>query len=223
MSNISVIDKINSLNNLSGYSNNRMAYELSKILKERTMDKTTPQQEESAIKEFRQLFSSRSNSIKNREELANQFRDRFLKKMGIEPSEVKSQIINSPSKVKPDKDRSKIELPKIEEIRKIIPQIIRAILFKGKAQNTSHKSLDILRYNASLQLDGDNKKLNVERKNDKSLALEAIKKGKEEFEIINNFIVKEELEQIRNYLKIQLRENQDVRIKTKNKNNDIEV
>lgn len=223
MSNTAVIDKVNFLNKRSGYSNNRMAYELSKILKERTVDKTTLQQEASARKEFSQVFSSRINPIKDREELANQFRDRFLKQMGISPSEVKPQISKLSNKVELDKDESKIGLPTIGEIRKTIPQIIRAIIFKGKAKDTSYKSLDIPRYNTSLQLDGDNQKLNIERKNDKSLALEAIKKGKEEFEIINNSITKEELSQIQYHIKMQPLNNQNTQIKSKNKNSNLEI
>lgn len=223
MNDTTVIVMVNSLNKRSGYSNNRMAYELSKILKERIVNKTTPQQEESARKELRQVFSSRSNPIKNKEELANQFRDRFLKQMGIVPSEVKPQFSSAPSKVESDKGINKIELPKIEKIRKIIPQIIRAIIFRGKAKDTSHKSLDTPQYHASLQLDGDNQKLNVERKNDKSLALEAIKKGREEFEIINKSIASYELEQIQGYIEIQPRDNQNTRIKSKNKNSDLEL
>lgn len=223
MSNTAVIDKVNFLNKRSGYSNNRMAYELSKILKERTVDKTTLQQEASARKEFSQVFSSRINPIKDREELANQFRDRFLKQMGISPSEVKPQISKLSNKVELDKDESKIGLPTIGEIRKAIPQIIRAIIFKGKAFDTSYKSLDIPRYNTSLQLDGDNQKLNIERKNDKSLALEAIKKGREEFEIINNSITKEELSQIQDHIKMQPLNNQNTQIKSKNKNSNLEI
>lgn len=223
MSNTAVIDKVNFLNKRSGYSNNRMAYELSKILKERTVDKTTLQQEASARKEFNQEFSLRINPIKDREELANQFRDRFLKQMGISPSEVKPQISKLSNKVEIDKDESKIGLPTIGEIRKAIPQIIRAIIFKGKAKDTSYKSLDIPRYNTSLQLDGDNQKLNIERKNDKSLALEAIKKGKEEFEIINNSITKEELSQIQYHIKMQPLNNQNTQIKSKNKNSNLEI
>ncbi|NJO60315.1 MAG: hypothetical protein HC836_19200 [Richelia sp. RM2_1_2] len=223
MNNTAVIDKVNSLNKGSGYSNNRMAYELSKILKEPTVDKITPQQEASARKEFTQVFSSRDNPRKNKEELANQFRDRFLKQMGIAPYKVKPQIYSSPSKVEPDKDKNKIELPKLEEIRKAIPQIIRTIIFKGKVKDTNHKSFDTPKYNASLELDGDNQKLTLERKNDKLLALEAIKKGRGEFEIINNFIAKEELEQIQKYIKLQPQNNQNIRIKTKNKNSDLEI
>ncbi|MEM6403864.1 MAG: hypothetical protein AAF757_27185, partial [Cyanobacteria bacterium P01_D01_bin.116] len=64
MTNTTVIYKVNSLNKRSGYSNNRMAYELSKILKERIVDKTTPQQEASARKEFSQVFLSKINPSK---------------------------------------------------------------------------------------------------------------------------------------------------------------
>lgn len=225
MSNTAVIDKVNSLNKRSGYSNNRMAYELSKILKERTVEKTTSQQEVSAIKEFSQEFPSKINIQKNKEELANQFRDRFLKQMGIEvPSEAKpaKEINNLPTVVEPDKDKKKIELPKLEEIRKAIPQIIKNIIFRGKGKDTNNKSFETQSYKASLELDGDNQKLTIERKNDKSVALEAIKKGKGEFEITNNSIAFEELKQIQNSIKPQPQtSNQSPRIK--NKNSDLEI
>ena len=180
MSNTAIIDKVNSLNKRSGYSNNRMAYELSKILKERTIEKITPQQETSARKEFSQVFSSKSNPQKNKEELANQFRDRFLKQMGIEaPSKLKpaKEMNNLPTIVEPDKNKKKLELPKIEEIRKAIPKIIQTVIFKGKGKDTNNKSFEFPNYKADLKLDGDNQKLTVERKNDKSIALEAVKKG----------------------------------------------
>ncbi|MEO1373140.1 MAG: hypothetical protein AAFW70_02205 [Cyanobacteria bacterium J06635_10] len=59
MSKTAVINKVDSINKGSGYSNNRMAYELSKILKERSIKKTTPQQQTSARKEFSQVFLSK--------------------------------------------------------------------------------------------------------------------------------------------------------------------
>lgn len=231
MSKTAVIDKVNSLNKGSGYSNNRMAYELSKILKERSIEKTTPQQEASAREEFSQVFSSKSNPHKNKEELANQFRDRFLKQMGIEvPSEVKPrlEISNLPQKVEPNKDKNKnkLELPKIEEIRKTIPQIIQSIIFKGKGKDTNNKSFETSNYKASLKLDGDNQKLTVERKNNKSqpIALEAIKKATRDFEITNNSIGKEELKEVQNSMQPQLQANDKApKIKSKNKNSDLEM
>ena len=176
MSNTAVIDKINSLNKASGYSNNRMAYELSKILKERSIQKTTSQQETSARKEFSQVFSSKSNPQKDREELANKFRDRFLKQMGVEnPSKANSvkEINNQSTVVEQDKDKKKLELT-------------------------------------------------VERKNDKSVALEAIKKGKGEFEITNTSVAKDELKQIQNSIEAQPQKSNQV-IRTKNKNSGLEM
>lgn len=223
MSNTAVINKVNSLNKGSGYSNNRMAYELSKILKERNIQKTTSQQEVSARKEFNQVFSSKINTQKNKEELANQFRDRFLKQMGVEAQIKPSKESNALSQ-KADKDKNKFELPKIEEIRKAIPQIIQTIIFKGKGKDTNNKSFETPSYKASLKLDGDNQKLTLERKDNKSqpVALEAIKKGKGEFEITNNSIAKEELTEIKNSIKSQPQTSiQTPRIKTKN--SDLEI
>lgn len=225
MSNTAVIDKINSLNKASGYSNNRMAYELSKILKERSIQKTTSQQETSARKEFSQVFSSKSNPQKDREELANKFRDRFLKQMGVEnPSKANSvkEINNQSTVVEQDKDKKKLELPKIEEIRKAIPKIIQTVIFKGKGKDTNNKSFEFSSYRASLNLDGDNQKLTVERKNDKSVALEAIKKGKGEFEITNTSVAKDELKQIQNSIEAQPQKSNQV-IRTKNKNSGLEM
>ena len=225
MSNTAIIDKVNSLNKGSGYSNNRMAYELSKLLKERSIEKTTPQQETSARKEFSQVFSSKSNPQKDREELANKFRDRFLKQMGVEnPSKANSvkEINNQSTVVEQDKDKKKLELPKIEEIRKAIPKIIQTVIFKGKGKDTNNKSFEFSSYRASLNLDGDNQKLTVERKNDKSVALEAIKKGKGEFEITNTSVAKDELKQIQNSIEAQPQKSNQV-IRTKNKNSGIEM
>ena len=222
MTNTTVIDKVNSLNKRSGYSNNRMAYELSKILKERIVDKTTPQQEASARKEFSQVFLSKINPSKNKEELANQYRDRFLKQMGITPPKDKLQANRTSNKVESHTGKNKTELSQASEVRQAIPQIIKAIIFKGKAFDTSHKSLDTPRYNASLEIDGDNKNLALSRKNDKSLALEAIKNGQEEFEIINHSISPYELEQIQNFIKVQL-DNNNTPIKAKNQNSGLEM
>ena len=225
MSNTAVIDKVNFLNKGSGYSNNRMAYELSKLLKERSIEKTTPQQETSARKEFSQVFSSKSNPQKDREELANKFRDRFLKQMGVEnPSKANSvkEINNQSTVVEQDKDKKKLELPKIEEIRKAIPKIIQTVIFKGKGKDTNNKSFEFSSYRASLNLDGDNQKLTVERKNDKSVALEAIKKGKGEFEITNTSVAKDELKQIQNSIEAQPQKSNQV-IRTKNKNSGLEM
>lgn len=221
---ITALEKVNFLNKATGYSNNRTAYELSKILKERSIQKTTPQQEASAQKEFSQIFSSKSSPHKNKEELANQFRDRFLKQMGVEvSSQIKpSKKINVPTQ-KAEKDKKKLELLKIEQIRKAIPKIIQNIIFKGKSKDTNNKSFETPIYKASLKLDGDNQKLTLERKNNKSqpIALEAIKKGKEEFEITNNSIYKEELEEIQTYIKAQSQIS--TQIKDKNKNSNLEM
>ncbi len=225
MSNTAVIDKVHSINKGSGYSNNRMAYELSRILKERTIEKTTPQQQESARKEFSQVFSSKINPQKNKEELANQFRDRFLKQMGIEASSKTNsvkEINNVPTVVKPDKNKKKLELPKVEEIRKAIPQIIQTIIFKGKGKDTNNKSFETQSYKASLNLEGDNQQLTVERKKDKSIALQAIKKGKEEFEITNTSMTFEELKQIQNSIETQPQKSTQVS-RIKNKNSDLEM
>lgn len=225
MSNTAVINKVNSLNKGSGYSNNRMAYELSKMLKERSIEKTTLQQETSARKEFSKAFSSKINPKKNKEELANQFRDRFLQQMGIDaPSKDNSvkEVNSQPTVVEPDKEKKKLELPKIEEIRKAIPKIIKTIIFKGKGKDTNNKSFEFPNYKASLNLNGDKQKLTVERKNDKSLALEAVKEGKGEFEITNTSISKDELKQIQNSIKPQPQKSNQV-IRTKNKNSGLEM
>ncbi|MGB3654145.1 MAG: hypothetical protein WBA41_23450 [Rivularia sp. (in: cyanobacteria)] len=222
MSNTAVINKVNSLNKGSGYSNNRMAYELSKILKERTIEKTTPQQQISARKEFSQVFSSKLNTQQNKEELANQFRDRFLKQMGVEASQIKPSKETSTLSHKAGKDKKKLELPKIEEIRKAIPQIIQTIIFKGKGKDTNNKSFEAPAYKASLNLEGDNQQLTVERKKDKSIALQAIKKGKGEFEITNTSMSFEELKQIQNSIETQPQKSTQVN-RAKNKNSDLEM
>ena len=227
MSNTAEIDKVNFLNKGSGYSNNRMAYELSKLLKERSIEKTTPQQETSARKEFSQVFSSKSNPQKDREELANQFRDRFLKQMKLEApaaSNIKKslEVNNQKTEVEMGKDKIKLELPKIEEVRKAIPKIIQTIIFKGKGKDTNNKSFETHSYKANLKLDGDNQQLTIERNNDKSVALEAIKKGKGEFEITNTSIAKDELKQIQSSIKQQSQTStRSPRIK--NKNSDLEM
>ncbi|MEO1375901.1 MAG: hypothetical protein AAFW70_16615, partial [Cyanobacteria bacterium J06635_10] len=144
--------------------------------------------------------------------------------MGIESSNIKQnlQVNNRQTTAEPGKDKRKLELPKIEELRKAIPKIIQTVIFKGKGKDTNNKSFEFSNYKASLNLDGDNQKLTVERKNDKSVALEAIKKGKGEFEITNTSIAKDEFKQIQNSIETQPNKSTQV-IRTKNKNSDLEM
>ena len=122
---------------------------------------------------------------------------------------------------KNNQQQYKSNLPTIKEIRQAIPQIIKAIMFRGISLDTRNKIYETKDYKTSLKLDNNNQKLTVERKKSASqiIALEAIKEGKREFEIINNYLEEEELQAIKQSLKDSQSRNNQLR-NTANKNKD---